>query len=134
MAAYELTAPGVVASAAVTELSVLAVTASYVAAGVLLVQRPAWRRALGIVAPVGRMPLTVYLSQTVIASAVFYGWGLGLSGRIGAAASFGVACAIFSAQVVACHLWLRRYRFGPVEWLWRTLAYGKRQPMRVAPG
>jgi uncharacterized protein len=78
------------------------------------------------------MPLTVYLSQTVIASFVFYGWGLGLSGRIGAAASFGVSVAIYSAQVVACHLWLRRYRFGPVEWVWRTLAYGKRQPMRAA--
>jgi uncharacterized protein len=106
--------------------------ATYVALVVLLVQRPVWRRLLSVVAPIGRMPLTVYLSQTVISTFVFYGWGLGVSGRVGTAGSWAIATAIFAAQVVACHLWLRRYRFGPVEWVWRTLAYGKRQPMRVA--
>ncbi len=130
MARYELRPAGVLASAAVTELSVLSMTATYAALVVLGMQRPAWRRALMIVAPIGRMPLTVYLSQTVIAMAVFYGWGLGLSGRVGAAAALGISTAIFALQVAACHLWLRRYRFGPVEWLWRTLAYGKRPPMR----
>jgi uncharacterized protein len=112
---------------------VLSVTATYVALGVLGMQRPAWRRLLLVVAPVGRMPLTVYLSQTVIATSLFYGWGLGLSGKVGAAGCLAIAVAIFSAQVVACHLWLRRYRFGPAEWLWRTLAYGKRPAMRYAP-
>ncbi len=129
MAGYELLPSGQVASAAVTEISVLAVTASYVALAVLLLQRPAWRRMLMIVAPIGRMPLTVYLSQTVIALSLFYGWGLGLSGKVGAAACLGISTAIFAVQIAACHLWLRRHRFGPVEWLWRTLAYGRRQPM-----
>jgi len=131
MAGYELLPIGQVASMAVTEISVLSTAAAYVALAVLLMQRPAWRRALLIVAPVGRMPLTVYLSQTMIAMAVFYGWGLGLSGRVGAAGALGVSTAIYTAQVAACHLWLRRYRFGPAEWLWRTLAYGRRQPMRI---
>jgi uncharacterized protein len=135
MAEYELLPVGQLASVAVTEVSVLAMTAAYVALAVLLMQRPAGRRVLMIVVPIGRMPLTVYLSQTVIATFVFYGWGLGLSGKVGPAGSLGIATAIFTLQIAACRLWLRRYRFGPVEWLWRTLAYGRRQPMRVTvPG
>jgi uncharacterized protein len=133
MARYELLPAGQLASVAVSEIAVLSVTATYVALGVLGMQRPAWRRLLLIVAPVGRMPLTVYLSQTVIATALFYGWGLGLSGKVGPAGCLAIAVAIFSVQVVACHLWLRRYRFGPAEWLWRTLAYGRRPAMRYAP-
>jgi uncharacterized protein len=77
------------------------------------------------------MPLTVYLSQSIAAMAVFYGWGLGLAGRVGPAACLAISVAIFSLQLAACHLWLRRYRFGPLEWLWRSLAYGRRQPMRA---
>jgi uncharacterized protein len=134
MAGYELLPVGQLASVAITEVSVLSMVATYVALAVVLIQRPAARRVLLVLAPVGRMPLTVYLTQTVIATSLFYGWGLGLSGRVGAAGCFGISTAIFSAQVVACHLWLRRYRFGPIDWLWRSLAYGKRQPMRVQPG
>ncbi|HEX3481039.1 MAG TPA: DUF418 domain-containing protein [Kofleriaceae bacterium] len=76
------------------------------------------------------MPLTTYLGQTVIATFLFYGWGLGLSGQLGSAACLAIAIAIFALQVVACRLWLARFRFGPVEWLWRTLVYGRAQPMR----
>lgn len=133
MAGYELLPAGQLALVAVIEVSVLTATAAYVSLAVLLMQRPAWRRVLVIVAPIGRMPLTVYLSQTVIASSLFYGWGLGLSGKVGPAASFGIAIAIYTLQLIACRFWMRRFRFGPVEWVWRTLAYGRRQPMRV-PG
>ena len=131
MAAYELLPAGQLASVAVTEVSVLSMTAAYVSIAVLLMQRPAWRRVLVIVTPIGRMPLTVYLSQTVIATFLFYGWGLGLSGKVGPAGCLGIATAIYTLQLVACRSWMRRYRFGPVEWLWRTLAYGRRQPMRL---
>lgn len=131
LAGYELLLPGRLAMLAVGEVSVLALTAAYVGLAVLLVQRPAWRRALLVLAPVGRMPLTVYLSQSVAATFVFYGWGLGLGGEVGPAACLGISAAIFALQLAACHLWLRRYRFGPVEWLWRSLAYGRRQPMRA---
>jgi uncharacterized protein len=114
------------------EVSVLSITAAYVMIAVILMQRPRARRALLIFVPVGRMPLTVYLSQTVIAMAIYYGWGLGLQGRIGAAGNLAIATAIFAAQTLACRAWLRRYRSGPVEWVWRSLAYGRRQPMRYA--
>ena len=43
----------------------------------------------------------------------------------------GISLAIFALQIAAAHLWLRRFRFGPAEWLWRTLAYGRRPPMRL---
>lgn len=129
--AYELLLPARLGVVVLGEVSILATTAAYVALAVLLVQRPRWRRALMIVAPAGRMPLTVYLGQSVAATFVFYGWGLGLAGRVGAAGCLGISLAIFALQVAACHLWLRRYRFGPVEWLWRTLAYGRRPPMRA---
>jgi uncharacterized protein len=131
LADYEVLWPGRLALVISGEASMLGLAAAYVALAVLLVQRPAARRALMILAPVGRMPLTVYLSQSLAATFVYYGWGLGLAGRVGSAGCLGISTAIFSLQVAACHRWLRRYRFGPVEWLWRTLAYGRRQPMRV---
>jgi uncharacterized protein len=61
-------------------------------------------------------------------------WLLGrfLSGQLGSAACLAIAVAIYAVQVVACRLWLARFRFGPVEWLWRTLVYSRAQPMRRA--
>jgi uncharacterized protein len=97
---------------------------------VLLMQRPRWRRILSILAPVGRMALTTYFSQSLFCTFVFYGWGLGWAGSVGTAGCLGLALAIFTVQVAICHLWLRRFRFGPLEWLWRSAVYLKVQPMR----
>ena len=55
-------------------------------------------------------------------------------GRVGSAGCLAIALAIYALQVVACRLWLGRFRFGPVEWLWRTLVYGRVQAMRISPG
>jgi uncharacterized protein len=114
---------------ALGELGWLGLAAAYASAIVLLMQRPAARRWLLVLAPVGRMPLTTYLSQSVVATFVFYGWGLGLAGEIGSAGCLAFALAIFALQIAASRLWLRRFRFGPAEWLWRTLVYGRAQPM-----
>ena len=129
---YELTTAGEVAVSALHEIGLLGLTAAYMAAIVLLMQRAQWRRVLQLVAPAGHMPLTTYISQSVICTALCYGWGLGWAGRIGGAGLLGIAVAIFALQVVACHLWLRRFRFGPLEWVWRTLVYLKPQPMRIS--
>lgn len=112
------------------EIGILAIAAAYVAALVLLMQRPAWRRRLTVLSPVGQMPLTSYLSQSVICTFVFYGWGLGLVGRVGPALCIPLTLAIFAAQSVASRLWLRRFRFGPAEWVWRSLSYGRLQSMK----
>jgi uncharacterized protein len=87
------------------------------------------RRLLGWAAPLGRMAFTNYLAQSVIFGWIFYGYGLGLFGRLGVASALAIGIAVYTGQVFFSAWWLRRYRYGPVEWLWRTLMYGAAQPM-----
>jgi uncharacterized protein len=103
----------------------------YIATATLLLQRAEWRRRLAPFAPVGRMALTNYLSQTVICLFVFYGYGAGLIGQVGSAAALVIALLVFAAQMAWSPWWLARFHFGPAEWLWRSLTYGRPQPMRV---
>lgn len=110
-------------------LGVVPLAMSYVAAFSLLWLRPGARRVLAVFAPAGRAALTVYLSQTLICIALFYGIGLGYGGQVGPTLFLPIAAAIFAAQVLISFVWLRHFRFGPVEWLWRSLTYGRRQPM-----
>jgi uncharacterized protein len=88
------------------------------------------RAWLAWAAPVGRMAFTNYLMQSVIFGWVFYGYGLGLFGRLGVAAALAIGTAVYALQVAFSILWLRRYRFGPLEWLWRSATYGTWQPLR----
>ena len=83
--------------------------------------------------PLGRMAFTNYLAQSLIFGWIFYGYGLGLFGSIGAAKALVIGLAVYIAQVFFSAWWLGRYRYGPVEWLWRTLMYGALQPMSLAP-
>jgi uncharacterized protein len=71
------------------------------------------------------MAFTNYIMQSVIAGWLFFGYGLGLFGRLGAAPVLATAAVIYVFQLWLSNAWLRRYRFGPLEWLWRTLTYGK---------
>jgi uncharacterized protein len=122
---------GTIIASVIEQIGLLAVVSAYVGVAVLLIQRPRWRRLLGVIAPVGRMPLTTYFSQSVFCTFVFYGWGLGQAGKIGVAGTVGLALAIFSVQIAIAHLWLRWFRFGPLEWLWRTAVYLKPPAMRA---
>ena len=92
------------------------------------------RRALQFAVPVGRMAFSNYIMQSILLGFLFYGYGFGLMGRVGAAAGLGIAVAIYAAQAVTSRWWLERYRFGPLEWLWRTLMYGEGQPWRKTVG
>ena len=80
-------------------------------------------------AAVGRTALSNYLLQTVLATAIFYGHGLGLYGSVERVGQTGIVAAIWAFQLVVSPLWLRYYRFGPFEWLWRSLSYWRFQPM-----
>jgi uncharacterized protein len=80
---------------------------------------------------VGRMALTAYLLQSALALAVF--GGLRLYDRLSSTSALLVVVAIWAVLLAACPLWLRHFRFGPAEWLWRSLAYGRAQPMRHRP-
>ena len=74
----------------------------------------------------GRMPLTNYIGQSVICTTLFYSYGLGLYGTVGVAAGVGITIAVFAFNLVFSWLWLKRFEVGPLEWLWRRLAFGKR--------
>jgi uncharacterized protein len=107
----------------------------YAAAIVLLVQRETWRRRLSPLAAVGRMALTNYLLQTLICTTLFYSYGLAWFGKVGPALGVLLTVAIYLAQIPFSVWWLRHFRFGPLEWLWRSLTYLRWQPMRLArPG
>ena len=121
-----------VAESALWHTGVLALATAYVCGIVLLCRRPDWSRTLGLLAPVGRMALTNYLGQSVVCILIFYGIGLGGYGRVGPAAILAIAVAVFGAQSAFSAWWLRRFRYGPAEWAWRSLTYGRRQPFRLA--
>lgn len=114
-------------------LGPLGLGCAYAAGFALLFQRPAWRRWLRWLAPVGRMALTNYLIQTPVCLALFYGIGLGLGPYAGYPGRFVAWASIFAAQIAFSHWWLARYRFGPLEWAWRSVTYGRRQALRRKP-
>jgi uncharacterized protein len=80
---------------------------------------------------VGRMAFTNYLLQSVICTTLFYGYGFGLYGRVGRLSQMGVVVLVWIVLIALSAFWLRRFRFGPAEWLWRSLTYWRRQPMRL---
>ena len=84
-------------------------------------------RTLGAV---GRLALTNYLLQTLICTTIFYGHGLGLYGKLPRLGQISVVASIWVVLLLVSPLWLRYFRFGPAEWLWRSLTYWKSQPMR----
>jgi uncharacterized protein len=81
-------------------------------------------------AAVGRMAFTNYIMQSIICTIIFYGFGFGLFNQIDRFPQQLIVLAIWIFQLAISPWWLKRYRFGPLEWLWRTLTYWKRQPLR----
>ena len=77
------------------------------------------------------MALTNYLSQTVICVVIFYGYGFGQFGKLGAGAVTLMALAIFLFQILLSALWLKYFAYGPVEWIWRQLTYRQRLNLRL---
>ena len=127
------TIPAFFESAVTYDLGRLAMTMGHV--GLLLL----WCRsgAVGVLqrslAAVGRMALTNYIAQAVICIAVFSGFGLGQFAEWPRHQLYWLVFGIWLAQLVWSPLWLTRFRFGPLEWLWRSLTYWKRQPLRRRP-
>jgi uncharacterized protein len=83
------------------------------------------RRFITVFAPVGRMALTNYLMHSIVCVTLSYGFGFGLWWHTGASRAMGIAAAIIVVQILLSVLWLSRYRFGPIEWVWRRLTYGR---------
>ena len=104
----------------------------YAAWILLLWRKEAWRRILAWLAPMGRMALTNYLLQSLALTWLFNGYGFGLYGKLGPfAGTLGVGLALYALQILLSRWWLRRFQYGPMEWVWRCLTYGARQPFRL---
>jgi uncharacterized protein len=118
----------------IAELGYLGLTLAYAAGLTLLFQTHRWVRPLRRLAPVGRMALTCYLLQTLFGLWLFYGFmpGPKLMGRIGPVWLLPIWLGEYVIQMWFASAWLRRFRFGPAEWLWRSLTYSKIQPFRIA--
>jgi uncharacterized protein len=108
----------------------IALALGYAAAIILLARRPSLKRVAHPFACAGRAALTNYLVQSIIFDGLFYGYGAGLFGRLGPAAAVGLGTAFYALQLAFSTAWFQRFRFGPVEWVWRSLTYGVWQPFR----
>lgn len=104
----------------------------YASTIVLLTQGDAWRRRLAPLAAVGRMALSNYLLQSLICTTIFYSYGLALFCQVRPSLCLLLTVVIWLIQIPLSVWWLRRFQFGPIEWLWRSLTYWRRQPMRVS--
>jgi len=113
-------------------LTLITLASVFVPLGYLSTVTLSWT-LLRFLAPAGRMALTNYLLQSLFWTWVFFGYGLGFWGEVSRAAQVPLALAFFTLQVLASHWWMSRYRFGPAEWVWRSLTYWQRQPMSRVP-
>jgi uncharacterized protein len=107
------------------------IASAYIALVMLGWQLGWLKGAQRLLAPVGRMAFTSYLLQTVVCTTIFYGHGLGLYGSMPRWGQALVVAGVWGLVILVANWWLARYRFGPLEWLWRSLTYRTRQPMRL---
>lgn len=98
--------------------------------GIVLLSLGPWPGLKRLLAPVGRMALTNYLLQSVVFSTLFYGYGFGLWGQVSRFWQLVLVVVVFALQIAFSHFWMARFRYGPMEWLWRTLTY-LRPPSRA---
>ncbi|MEQ9438666.1 MAG: DUF418 domain-containing protein [Cyclobacteriaceae bacterium] len=102
----------------------------YLTGFILIFQKTRLRTYLEVLVPVGKMTLTNYIMQSVVAVLIFNGVGLGLFGKVGPSFTLPIALAFFIVQIIFSHVWLHYYYTGPLEWLWRVMVSGKTQPLR----
>jgi uncharacterized protein len=109
----------------------LALALAYISAAMLMCRNSFFPKVRRLLSSVGRMAFSCYILQTLICITLFYGHGFGLYGQVPRWGQALVVIGIWAALVILCRAWLSHYRFGPLEWVWRSLTYRKRQPMRL---
>ncbi|MEO7768052.1 MAG: DUF418 domain-containing protein [Ferruginibacter sp.] len=98
---------------------------------IMLLHKSGWFSWLfKLLRPVGQMAFTNYLMQSLICAIYFYGFGFGMYGHLQRYQIYYVVAAIWAVEIAWSHVWLAYFRFGPLEWIWRSLTYWKKQPMR----
>ncbi len=113
------------------ESSYLVIAFGWIGAVMLICRHGKLPRLSVALGAVGRTALTNYLMQSIICSLIFYGHGLELVGKVDHLGQILITLLIWIAQLVLSPIWLSRFQFGPVEWLWRSLTYWRKQPMRI---
>jgi uncharacterized protein len=106
----------------------------YIALVMLICRSGRWTGFIGVMAPVGRMAFTNYILQSVLCIFIFYGTGLGLFGSVERKIQILIVAGIWILLIVISSLWLQRFRYGPLEWIWRSLTYGKRPAWVASTG
>ena len=98
----------------------------------MLLYKSSWFKWLfTLLQPVGQMAFTNYLMQSFICGLIFYGVGFGMFGKLQRYEIYYVAGLVWVIEITWSHIWLKYYRFGPMEWLWRSLTYWEKQPMKI---
>jgi uncharacterized protein len=98
---------------------------------IMLLYKSGWFKWLfALMRPVGQMAFTNYLMQSLLVGLFFYGIGLGYYGKLQRFEIYYVVAATWALQIIWSHIWLRYFRFGPLEWAWRSLTYWKMQPFK----
>lgn len=118
------------AMAVTLPLAPLLLAMGYAAALMLMLRRERARQALAAFGDLGRMAFTNYIVQSLAFGFIFFGYGLGLFAQLGTVAALAIGIAFYALQLAYSRAWLARYRYGPLEWAWRSLTYGEPQPMR----
>jgi uncharacterized protein len=103
---------------------------AYMTSIALLFENASFKRVLMLLRPAGQMAFTNYILQSLLGILIFQGIGLNLGGEFGPLAWTILAIVIFMLQIILSHIWLKKFRHGPVEWLWRCMTYGSIQPFR----
>jgi uncharacterized protein len=109
----------------------LLVSGSYIGGVLLICKSEKLRGVTRPFAAAGRMAFSNYIGQSLIAAFIFYGPGLGYFNQIDRVGQMLIVASVWVLQLIVSSLWLKRFRFGPLEWLWRSLTYGVRQPFRI---
>ncbi|KJD34985.1 hypothetical protein PW52_12885 [Tamlana sedimentorum] len=108
----------------------LLISLSYIMAIIKIAQTAIGKKVFKYLIPVGRTALSNYLIQTILMVVIFYNFGFSLFGKIGLIPTFAISIIIVIIQIIASNIWLKHYRFGPFEWVWRSLTYKKRINIR----
>jgi uncharacterized protein len=103
-------------------------TMGYLSILILLYKLTPFKKIMGLFAPVGQMAFTNYLSQSIITSIIFYGFGL--FATLQRYELYYVVFSIWIFQIIFSKIWLSYFKLGPLEWIWRSLTYWKKQPLK----
>lgn len=97
----------------------------YISSLVLICQNHIWKKRLAVLANAGRMALSNYLFQSLVCTSIFYSYGLGLYGKVGPGIGLILTIPIFVIQIYLSKWWLSKYKYGPMERIWRSFTYGR---------